>query len=129
MLSDPKSEELFDYKLYIQENFNDLQKKIEEFSPAITIKNPITKYDDKKHKKISDNNNNNDKYEIKELPQSFLNKLKEAGKNLDQYNYHSLYPLFKIPEGMSSAKFKALLKDNPVYKKFKNSFPKKGDKY
>ena len=127
MLSEPKTEDLLDLKLYIQENFDDLKKKVEEFSPKIIIKNPQFKYDDKKKTNII--NNRDELYETKELPKSFIDKLKEVEKNLDQYNYHSLYPLFKIPKGMNEAKFKKLLEDNPVYQKYKKSCPKNGDKY
>ena len=45
--------------------------------------------------------------------------LEEAEENLDKYNYHSLYPLFKIPDNMSSEEFDDILKNNRVYKKFK----------
>ena len=109
MISEPKAEDLFKLKLYIQDNFNDLQKKIEEISPTI--------------------NTNDEQYENKELPQSLIDKLNEVRKNLDQYNYHSLFPLFIIPDGMTKAKFKELLKDNPVYKRFQECCPKNGDKY
>ena len=45
MMENPKSEELFDVKFYIQENFDELKKKIEEFSPKITLNRPKIKYE------------------------------------------------------------------------------------
>ena len=45
-------------------------------------------------------------------------KLEEASKNLDEYNYNRLYPIFKIPDNMTSEEFDEILKDNIVYKKF-----------
>ena len=63
------------------------------------------------------------------MPKDLRIKIKEAEKDLDNYNYHSLYPSFKIPEGMSVDKFKKILKDNVVYQKFMRSLPGKGEKY
>ena len=127
MLKDPKSEELFDIKLYIQDNFTELQKKIEEFSPNITTNTPKVKYDDKT-KKTSDITKTiqtgND-----ELPQELIDKLNEVEKNLDKYNYNRLYPIFRVPEGMTKQRFKELLKDNVVYKKFLKVLPADDEKY
>ena len=58
-----------------------------------------------------------------------MEKLKEVEKDLENYNYHSLYPLFKIPNDMSPEEFKELLKDNPVYKKFMKVLPDEYKKY
>ena len=130
LLLDKKSEELLDIKLYIQDNFNDLKKLIEEFDPKVTTTNPKFRYDDKKkptNSYFEDRESNDD--ELKELPKDLRIKIKEAEKDLDNYNYHSLYPLFKIPEGMSEDKFKKILKDNVVYQKFMRSLPGKGEKY
>jgi len=63
------------------------------------------------------------------LPTYLKIKLKEVEKNLDNHTYHSLFPLFKIPEGMTADKFKKLLKNNKVYKKFLSVQPKEGEKY
>ena len=63
------------------------------------------------------------------LPESFMKKLKEVEKNLESYNYHFLFPLFKIQNGISLKEFKELLKDNPVYKLFMKVLPDKYKKY
>ena len=115
-----------DFKLYIQENFDELKRKIEEFSPKITINYPKINYDDKT-KLINDITEDEEK--DNELPQSYKDKLKEVEKDLDNYNYNTLYPLFRIPKGMTFNRFKELLKDNPVYKKFMRILPPDDEKY
>ena len=40
-----------------------------------------------------------------------------------------MFPLFKIPKGISVTKFKELLKDNPVYKKYLRVKPDEDEKY
>ena len=49
-----------------------------------------------------------------------IKQLEEAEKNLDDYNYHSLFPLFKIPDNMISEELDEILKNNKVYKKIEN---------
>ena len=69
LLLDKKSEKLLDIKLYIQDNFNDLKKLIEEFDPKVTTTNPKFRYDDKKkptNNYFEDRVSNDD--ELKELP-------------------------------------------------------------
>ena len=125
LLLDKKSGDLLDIKLYIQDNFDDLKKIIEEFNPKITTNKPIYKYDDKQ-RPINDKNETW-KVDEEELPESLKIKLNEVEKNLDDYTYHSLFTLFKIPKGMTEDKFKRLLKDNSVYKKFLKVQPKDGE--
>ena len=104
------SEELFDSKYYIQENFNELREKIDKISSTILyIEN-----EKKKFSKISEEKKNS----LKGLPEELIIKLEEASKNLDEYNYNRLYPIFKIPDNMTSEEFDEILKDNIVYKKF-----------
>ena len=68
------------------------------------------------------------KNELKGLPEDLIIKLEEVSKNLDEYNYNRLYPLFKIPENMTFKKFDEILRDNIVYRKFKQIISK-GAKY
>ena len=119
------SEELFDSKYYIQDNFNELRKKIGQISsnilyfPKVNLNN-----EKKKYPKISEEKKN----ELKGLPEDLIIKLEEVSKNLDEYNYNRLYPLFKIPENMTFKEFDEILKDNIVYRKFKQIISK-GAKY
>ena len=53
------------------------------------------------------------------MPEDLIKKLEEAEKNIDNYGYRQLYPLFKIPDKMTSEEFDEILKNNLVYKKFK----------
>ena len=130
LLANKNSNELFNMQLYIKDNFNDLKKKVNEFNPKITYSKPIRKYlDKKKPKDINEKKEIIYKEKIHKLPESFMEKLKEVEKDLENYNYHSLYPLFKIPNDMSPEEFKELLKDNPVYKKFMKVLPDEYKKY
>jgi hypothetical protein len=63
------------------------------------------------------------------LPESLLKILSEVEKNLEEYNYHSLFPLFRIPPGMPVEVFKNLLKDNVVYQKYQKLLSNKNSKY
>lgn len=58
-----------------------------------------------------------------------MERLNEAEKNLNDYNYHSLFPLFEIPQGISRSEFDELLKDNIVYKKFLKCLPSDDYRY
>ena len=129
LILDKKSEDLLDIKLYTQDNFNDLKKKIDEFNPKITTINPKFRYDDKKKPANSDDDRESNYDEIKELPEELKIKLKEAEKDLDNSTYHSLFPLFKIPNGMTADEFKNILKNNVVYQKFMKLQPGEGEKY
>ena len=115
------SEELFDSKYYIQDNFNELREKIDKISSDILyIPNLNLEDEKKKFSKISEEK----KKSLKGLPKELIIKLEEVSKNLDEYNYHRLYPLFKIPDNMTSEEFEEILKDNVVYKKFKKIISK-----
>ena len=70
-----------------------------------------------------------DQNQINELPKSFRDKLNEAEKNLNKHGYSSLCALFAVPEGIIKDRFKFLLKDNIVYKKFLKSLPSDDEKY
>ena len=132
MFQNSSTKELFDIKYYIQDNFNDLRNKINKIGKSI-IGNKFTyqNYNDKKRpiKVEVDKEKKTNKKEMDQLPKELLDTLSEVEQNLDEYNYHSLFPLFKIPEGMSLEVFQELLKDNPVYKKFKKLLPSKNKKY
>ena len=132
MFQNSSTKELFDIKYYIQDNFNDLRNKINKIGKSI-IGNKFTyqNYNDKKRpiKVEVDKEKKTNKKEMDQLPKELLDTLSEIEQNLDEYNYHSLFPLFKIPEGMSLEVFQELLKDNPVYKKFKKLLPSKNKKY
>ena len=130
LLLDPKSTQLLDVNLYIQDNFNALKTIIDGFNPKITSNNPKYKYDDKKRPKKDDYETGKVEYdELKKLPESLRIELKEAEKNLDNATYHSLFPLFRIPKGMTAEEFKNILEDNVVYQKFLKLQPRKGEKY
>ena len=92
------------------------EKKLEEFSPKIIIND---------NDEIDEINQNEDYILLKPL----LIKLKEVKKNLNKYNYNTLYPLFRVPKGMTKQRFKELLKDNIVYKKFMRMLPADDEKY
>ena len=126
IVKEENSEDLFDSKYYIQNNFNELREKISKISPKLLYApKPFTGNIKQKSVSIS----KEDKKDLKELPESLIKKLKEVEENLDQYNYHSLYYLFRIPDNMTSAEFHELLKDNNVYKKFKKLASHKYIKY
>ena len=109
------SEELFDSKYYIQENFNELREKIDKISSNILyIPKQNLENEKKKFSKISEEKKNS----LKGLPEELIIKLEEVSKNLDEYNYNRLYPIIKIPDNMTSEEFDEILKDNIVYKKF-----------
>ena len=130
LIANKNSNELFNIHYYIKDNFNDLKKKVKEFNPEITYSKPIRKYFDKKKPKgVNEGKEKICEEKIHKLPESFMKKLKEVEKNLENYNYHSLFPLFKIPNGMSFEEFKELLKDNPVYQKFMKVLPDEYKKY
>ena len=128
MISDKKAEKLCDVSLYTQENFNDLKNLINEFPKNILLNKTTYKYEDKAKLAMKDNEEENEE-KIDELPESFLKQLEEVQKNLELYTYHSLYPLFKIPKGMSVEKFNELLKNNVVYKRFMKLQPGEYEKY
>lgn len=130
LISDEKADKLSNINLYTQENFNDLQNLINEFPKKILLNKTTYKYSDKT--KPGDNNEEEEENVMKnnELPESFLKELEEVQKNLDNYKtYHSLYPLFRIPKGMSVEKFNELLKNNIVFKKFMKFQPNEDEKY
>ena len=114
-------EELFDLKYYIQPNFNDLKQKLNNLSSNI-FEQSISDNTSNKTKKFGKFEKNK-KNKIEKLPDWFMERLNEAEKNLNDYNYHSLFPLFEIPQGISRSKFDELLKDNIVYKKFLKCLP------
>ena len=109
------AEDLFDSKYYIQDNFNELKEKISQLSSTF-INFPKLNLEDEKKKFaiISEEKKNS----LKGLPKDLIIKLEEVSKNLDDYNYNRLYPLFRIPDNMTSEEFHEILKDNIVYKKF-----------
>ena len=109
------SEELLDVKYYTQKNFKELNDKINQLSKNV-LYGPESSIDEKKKSK---NNSKGEKSSLKGLPDHLIKKLEEAEKNIDNYGYHQLYPLFKIPENMTSEHFDEILKNNLVYKKFK----------
>ena len=80
------TEELFDSKYYIQDNFNELREKIDKITSKILY---IQKLNLENEKKISEEKKNS----LKRLPEGLIKKLEEVSKNLDEYNYHRLYPL------------------------------------
>ena len=134
MISNPKSEDLFNIKYYIQENFDELKTKLKEFNPPIiSNKNSLfVKYSDKtkpinvdiyKEKKYSEKNLE------EKLPKEFIEKLKEVEKNLDKYNYNTLFPIFKVPKNMSQKEFNKLLKGNPVYEKLMKIYSNNDEKH
>ena len=134
MISNPKSEDLFNIKYYIQENFDELKTKLKEFNPPIiSNKNSLfVKYSDKtkpinvdiyKEKKYSEKNLE------EKLPKEFIEKLKEVEKNLDKYNYNTLFPIFKVPKNMSKKEFNKLLKGNPVYEKLMKIYSNNDEKH
>ena len=110
-------EDLFDINYYIKSNFDELIKKLEQISKD------VFDYNKKIEKEIEEEKNN-----LKGLPEYLINKLIEVGKNLDDYNYNRLYPIFKIPDNMTEEQFKEILKNNKVYKKFMKIISK-GGKY
>ena len=114
IINEEHFEDLFDLKYYIQDNFDELKNKIKQFSKSIRFSSKLNP-EEKKFRHISEV----DKNPLTKLPDSMVKLLEEAEENLDKYNYHSLFPLFKIPNNMSSEEFDDILKNNRVYKKFK----------
>ena len=114
LIKSENSEAILDPKYYIQENFNELREIIKSISPDILC--ALEPYSEEKQKshKIS----KEEKDSLKGLPDSFIIKLKEAEKNLENLSYRKLYPLFRIPDNMTPEDFNELLKNNIVYKKF-----------
>ena len=108
------AEQLFDVKYYIQKDFNDLREKINIISPKI-LYYPET---DKIVNKKKSNSKSEVKSNLKRLPDFLARKLEEAEENLEEYNYHRLFPLFKVPDNMTPTEFDDILKNNRVYKKF-----------
>ena len=117
---------LFDSKYYIKENFDDLRKIINQISPNILYSREIGEVENKKKDRKK---SEGDKQNLKGLPESFIKKLEEVEENLEEYNYHRLYPLFQIPENMTSEEFDNSLKNNKVYKKFKKIIDNQDAKY
>lgn len=129
LVSDNKAEKLCNINLYAQDNFNDLKKIINEFPKKILLNKTSYKYSDKTKLKERDKEEEKDE-KINELPESFLLELEEVQQNLDNYKtYQSLYPLFRIPKGMTIEKFNELLKNNIVFKKFMKFQPNEDEKY
>ena len=113
MMSNEKAEDLFNINYYIQNNFDELKSKINEFKPSIIYeKEKSINTDNKKEK------DNSKKNIEKKLSKEFIDELKEIEKNLDDYNYNTLFPFFCISKNMSQEEFNKLLKGNIVYEKF-----------
>lgn len=128
MIANKNINELFNINYYIKDNFDDLRDKVKKFNPGILSSKSICKYiNKKKPKEINEEILEDER--INKLPESFIKNLKEAENNLESYNYHTLFPLFKIPKGMKAEEFNELLKDNPVYKKFMKVLPDEYKKY
>jgi len=115
LIEGERLEELLDVKYYTQKNFKELNDKINQLSKNILC-GPESSIDEKKKSK---DNSKGEKCSLKGLPDHLIKKLEEAEKNIDNYGYHQLYPLFKIPDNMTSEHFDEILKNNLVYKKFK----------
>ena len=90
-------EELFDLKYYIQPNFNDLKQKLNNLSSNI-FEQSISDNTSNKTKKFGKFEKNK-KNKIEKLPDWFMERLNEAEKNLNDYNYHrfSLTEWIMIP--------------------------------
>ena len=115
LIEGERLEELLDVKYYTQKNFKELNDKINQLSKNILC-GPESSIDEKKKSK---DNSKGEKCSLKGLPDHLIKKLEEDEKNIDNYGYHQLYPLFKIPDNMTSEHFDEILKNNLVYKKFK----------
>jgi len=121
------SEQLFDIKYYIQSNFNELKNILNELPSNIFDESVFINNNDKT--KISGKFEGKKKNTIEKLPDWFMKRINEAEKNLNRHNYHSLFPLFEIPKGISRKEFDELLKDNVVYQKFLKVLPSDDIKY
>ena len=128
MMESQKTEDLFDIKYYIQSDFIDLKNKIKEIVPIKFEKSCIEYMDQKKSINQSEEKDSQMKL-YEKFPKSFIEKLKEIEKNLEIYNYNSLFPIFLVPRNMSREEFDDLLKDNIVYKKFIKILPNEDVKY
>ena len=96
-------------------NFKELNEKINQLSKKVLYPSESSIEEKKKSK----DNSKGEKSSLKGLPEHLIKKLEEAEKNIDNYGYRQLYPLFKIPDKMTSEEFDEILKNNLVYKKFK----------
>ena len=121
------SEKLYDIKYYIQPNFNELKHQLNKLSSNIFDESIFI--DNKDKTKVSGKFKGKKNYKNYKLPDRFMKQLSEAEKNLNEYNYHSLFPLFEIPQGISREEFNELLKDNIVYQKFLKVLPPEDLRY
>ena len=115
IIQEENSEDLLNVKYYTQKNFKELNDKINQLSKNILYESEYSLEEKKKSK----DNSNGEKSSLKGLPEDLIKKLEQAEKNIDNYGYRQLYPLFKIPDYMTLEQFEEILKNNLAYKKFK----------
>ena len=111
IIQEENSEDLLNVEYYTKKNFKELNDKINQLSNNILYE---PKYSLEEKKKSKDNSNE-EKSSLKGLPDYLIKKLEDAEKNIDNYGYRQLYPLFKIPDYLTLEQFEEILKNNFVY--------------